>query len=62
MIERLEISHKIGTSFHKFSRKSGGKWKKWTLNWNGHEIFEKKIQIVKLRKRVQFELYFENLL
>ena len=28
----LKISHKICRSFHKFSRKSGGKRKMWTLN------------------------------
>ena len=48
MIEGLKTSHKIGRSFHKFSCKSGAKWKNWTLNWNSHENFEKNIQIVKL--------------
>ena len=61
-IGTLKISHKIVSSFHSFSRKSGGKLKKWSLNWNGHKIFGKNIQSVKLRKCVQFEMDFENML
>ena len=62
MMEHLKISCKIGRSFHKLSRKSTGKWKKWTLNLKGHQAFEKNIQTVKLRQRVQSEQNFESIL
>ena len=62
MIEHLKISTKIGKSFHKLSRKSGGECKKWTLNLNGHQIFEKNIHTVELGQCVQYELDFESIL
>ena len=51
----LKISHETGRSIYKFSCKSGGKQKMWTLNWNSQQIFEKSIQSVKFGKRAQFE-------
>ena len=62
IIEHLKISCKITRSFHKLCRKSGGKRKKWTLNLNGHQIFEKSIPTVKLRQRVQSERDFEGII
>ena len=62
IIEHLKISSKISRSFHKLSRKTDGKWKKWTLNLKPHQIFEQNIQTVALRQRVQYELAFESIL
>ena len=61
-IETSKISDKIVRSFYKFSRKSGGKQKKWPLFWNGHQIFEKNIQNLKLAERAQFQIDFQNML
>ena len=61
MIESLKTSHKISTSFHKFPRNSGRKQKKLKLKLPSN-FSKKNIQIVKLRKRVPFELDFENTL
>ena len=35
---------------YKFYCKSGEKQKKWPLNWNGHQIFERNVQSVKVTK------------
>ena len=36
--------------------------KKWISNSKGHQVFEKNIQIVKVGKRLQFEMDLENIL
>ena len=53
----MKTINKVIRSFHKFSPKSGGKQKKWLLNWKGNEILEKNIQCVKVGKCTQLEIW-----
>ena len=49
-------------SFHKLSCKSCSNMEIWILSRNTDHFFEKNIQMVKLGRRAQIELNFEDMM